>query len=85
MVTVGDTSSMRLETTDLSETDIAGVKAGQSANVTFEGLPAKTFPGKVTFISSVSSQKQGGTNYTIYVEFQQIDPALLWGMTGEVN
>ncbi|MCL4393421.1 MAG: efflux RND transporter periplasmic adaptor subunit [Chloroflexi bacterium] len=85
VVMLGDTSAMRLETNDLSETDIAGVKVGQGANVTFEGFPGKTFPGKVTFLSPVSSERQGGTNYTIYVVFDQLDPTLLWGMTGHIE
>ncbi len=85
VVTVGDLSNLRLETDDLSETNIARIKLQQSVAVTFEALPGKTFNGKVTYIAPISSQKQGGTNYTIYVAFDQLDPALRWGMTGHIE
>lgn len=85
VIVLGDVREMRLETDDLSETDVARVKIGHVANVTFEALPAKTFKGKVTHIAPISSQKQGGTNYTIYIELEQLDPALRWGMTGHVE
>lgn len=84
-VTLGDLSHLRLETDDLSETNIARVKLGQVAEVKFEALPGKVFKGKVTHIAPIASAKAGGTNYTIYVEFENIDPALRWGMTGHVE
>ncbi len=85
VVTLGDLTNLRLETDDLSETNIARVKLGQIANVTFEALPGKTFKGKITQIAPISSQKQGGTNYTVYVEFEGLDPTLRWGMTGHIE
>jgi hypothetical protein len=39
----------------------------------------------VTYIAPMASAKQGGTNYTIYVEFDNLDPALRWGMTGHIE
>ncbi len=85
VVTLGDLKNLRLETDDLSETNITGVKIGQPVNVTFEALPGQTFAGKVTQIAPISSQKQGGTNYTVTVEFEKLDPALRWGMTGHIE
>ena len=85
VITFGDLSQLRLETDDLSESSIARVKVGQVVKVTFEAMPGKFFPGKITYIAPISSAKQGGTNYTTYVEFDQLDPALRWGMTGRVE
>jgi HlyD family secretion protein len=85
VVTLGDLSNLRLETDDLSETNIARIKLGQSVAVTYEALPGKAFNGKITFIAPISSQKQGGTNYTTYIEFDQLDPTLRWGMTGHIE
>jgi HlyD family secretion protein len=85
VVMLGDLSALRLETDDLSETNIARVRVGQIVAVTFEALPGKSFNGKVTYIAPISSPKQGGTNYTIYVEFDQLDPTLRWGMTGHIE
>ncbi len=85
VVMLGDLSALRLETDDLSETNIARVQLGHTAAVTFEALPGKSFNGKVTYIAPIASQKQGGTNYTIYIAFDQLDPALRWGMTGHIE
>lgn len=85
VLTVGDLSNLRLETDDLSETNIARIKLGQVVSVTFDALPGKSFKGKVTYIAPMASAKQGGTNYTIYIEFESLDPALRWGMTGQIE
>jgi HlyD family secretion protein len=85
VLTLGDLANLRLETDDLSETSIARVKLGHIANVTFEALPGQAFKGRVTFIAPISSAKQGGTNYTIYVELDQLAVVLRWGMTGHVE
>jgi HlyD family secretion protein len=85
VITFGDLSQLRLETDDLSESNIARVKLGQAVNVTFEAMPGKTFVGKVTYIAPIASAKAGGTNYATYVEFEKLDPGLRWGMTGRVE
>lgn len=85
VITLGDLKNLHLETDDLSETNIARVKLGQIAEVKFEALPGKMFKGKVTHIAPIASAKAGGTNYTIYVEIENIDPALRWGMTGHIE
>lgn len=85
VVTLGDLSHLRLETDDLSETNIARVKLGQVVSITYEALPGATFTGKVTYIAPIASQKQGGTNYAVYVECDRLDPAMRWGMTGHIE
>ncbi|MCL4489783.1 MAG: efflux RND transporter periplasmic adaptor subunit [Chloroflexi bacterium] len=85
VVTLGDLGALRLETDDLSETSVARVKADQLVNISFEALPGKTFKGKVTEIAPLSSARQGGTNYTVYVGMASLDPALRWGMTGHIE
>ena len=78
---LGDLSSLRVETTDLSEVDVARVAIGQPVNVTFDALKGQTLLGRVTRIAPMSSASQGGVNYTVIVELDQLDPALRWGMT----
>ena len=81
VLALGDLTSMRVETTDLSEVDVARVTVGQPVNVTFDAIKGRTLVGKVTRIAPMSSQGQGGVNYTVMVELDQLDPALRWGMT----
>ncbi len=85
VITLGDLSNLRLETDDLSETNIARVRLGQPVSVTFEALPGQTFSGKVTNIALISTQKQGGTNYQVTIEFDHLDSNLRWGMTGHIE
>ena len=85
VITLGDLSVLRLETDDLSETSVGKVKVGQAVTVAFEALPARDFKGKVTRIAPIATQKQGGTNYTVTVEVEGLDPSLRWGMTGHIE
>jgi multidrug efflux pump subunit AcrA (membrane-fusion protein) len=81
VLALGDLSSLRVETTDLSEVDVARVTVGQPVNVTFDALKGQTLQGRVTRIAPMSSASQGGVNYTVIVELDQLNPALRWGMT----
>jgi HlyD family secretion protein len=74
-------STLRVETTDLSEVDVARVTVGQPVSVTFDALKGQALAGKVTRIAPMSNASQGGVNYTVIVELDQLDPALRWGMT----
>ena len=85
IVTLGDLSALRLETDDLSETNIARVIENQNVDVTFEALPGKKFQCKVITIAPIASAKQGGTNYTVTIEIANLDRALRWGMTGYIE
>ena len=85
IVTLGDLGSLRVETTDLSETDIARVQEGQPVNVTFDALPGKTISGKVTRIAPMSTPGQSAVNYIVTVSLDEIDSTLRWGMTAFVD
>jgi len=85
LVTLGDLATLRVETTDLDEIDVARVAAGQEASVTFDALPERVFTGHVTRISPMAEPGAGGVNYTVIVELDETDPAIRWGMTAFVD
>jgi multidrug efflux pump subunit AcrA (membrane-fusion protein) len=85
LVTLGDLSTLRVETTDLDEIDVARIAEGQTAVVTFDALPDRTFTGTVTHIAPMASTTGGGVNYRVVVELDELDPALRWGMTAFVD
>jgi HlyD family secretion protein len=85
LITIGDLGQLQIETTDLSEADVARVREGQIAQITFDALPGQTFSGKVERIAPMSAPGQGGVNYTVIVTLDEIDPALRWGMTAFVD
>ena len=85
VIIVGDLSHLRVETTDLRETDVAKVAVGQTVELTFDALPGEVWQGTVTRIAPMSTVEQGSTNYTAIVELEQVAPRLRWGMTAFVN
>ncbi len=84
-ITLGDLAHLRIETTDLRETDVAKVRVGQSVELTFDALPDEVLSGRVTRIAPMSNAKGGSTNYTAIIEMDTVDPRLRWGMTAYVN
>ncbi len=85
VIIIGDLSTLRVETTDLSELDIARIHEGQTVDVTFDALPAVHIPGRVTRIAPMSTPGQSSVNYQVIVELEKADPALRWGMTAFVD
>lgn len=69
----------------LSEVDIAQVKAGQSAQLTFDALGTATYPGQVLSVSPVGTSSQGVVNYTVTVGLTNPDPAVLPGMSASAS
>ncbi len=85
LVTLGDLATLRVETTDLDEIDVAKVIIGQQVDVSFDALPEMMFVGQVTRISPMAAPGSGGVNYTVVIALDEIDPAVRWGMTAFVD
>jgi multidrug resistance efflux pump len=85
VLVIGDLATLRVETTDLDEYDIARVEPGQSVDLTFDALPERVLPGRVVRVAPMSSLGQAATTYTVIIEFEENDPALRWGMTAFVD
>jgi multidrug efflux pump subunit AcrA (membrane-fusion protein) len=85
VVTVGDLGTLRVETTDLDEIDVAQVREGQKVTVTFDALPDQVYVGWVTRIDPMADPDAGGVNYTVVVALEEVDPAVRWGMTAFVD
>jgi HlyD family secretion protein len=85
LVTLGDLSTLRIETTDLDEIDIGRVAVGQAAIVTFDALSDRTFAAEVTRLGPMASTGGGGVNYRAILVLAELDPLLRWGMTAFVD
>jgi len=85
LATLGDLTTLRVETTDLDEIDVARVATGQRVEVTFDALPERVFTGHVTRISPMADPGAGGVNYAVVVVLDEVDPAIRWGMTAFVD
>ncbi len=73
-----------METTDLSERDVAQVAVGQDVSVYIEALNLDV-PGIVARISPSADVVGGDVVYTVLIELDEQPPGLRWGMTVEVN
>lgn len=84
LVLFGNLSHLQVETTDLSEIDVAQIKLGSMAEITFDALPGVMVEGEVVRISPKANEG-AGVNYTVVLEMAETPPALRWGMTAFVD
>lgn len=82
---LGDCSSWQIETTDLTELNIARVREGDAVTITFDALPELKLPGTITRIRMFGENKQGDIVYTAIVKPAQNDERLRWNMTAKVT
>jgi multidrug resistance efflux pump len=83
-VSVADSSSWIVETTDITELEVVDLEVGQPASFTADALPDVTMRGTVSEISQASLVQGGDVIYTVRILAEEVDPRLQWGMTVEV-
>jgi len=76
--------NLQIETTDLSELNVAVVKIGQPATVYVEALDEE-FQGRVTAISPISDTIGGDVVFKVTIELDEQLKELLWGMSADVE
>jgi HlyD family secretion protein len=84
VVVLADLSVLRVETTDLSERDVARVAVGQKATVFVEALGAE-IQGRVVGVAPQATTVGGDVVYTVYVQLQEQLRGLRWGMSADVE
>jgi HlyD family secretion protein len=84
VLTLADLSGLRVETTDLSERDVARVAVGQLANVYVEALGAE-ISGRVVRIAPQANVVGGDVVYTAVIKLDEQPADLRWGMSAEVD
>jgi HlyD family secretion protein len=81
---VGDLSTWRIETTDLTELSIVSVHVGSRVKITFDGIPGLELQGTVTQMNAFGENRQGDIVYKVTVALEHQDPRLRWNMTASV-
>ena len=81
---VGDLNHLHVETTDLSEFDVAKLEIGDPAVITFDSLPDVIIQGSVASIAP-KAEDGSGVNYPVVIELEEIPATLRWGMTAFVD
>lgn len=85
VVMLGDVSSWKIETTDLTELDVPGVKQGDPVQITFDAIPDLKLPGHVNRIQEIGVDRQGDIVYKVYIDLDKQDMRLLWNMKAFVS
>lgn len=83
VIIMGDLSHFQIETTDLSEKDVPGIKVGQAAKVFIEAL-SQDFSGKVIDIARISETVGGDVVFKVTIELDDQPEGLRWGMSADV-
>lgn len=81
---LADLSKLQVETTDLNEIDVARIREGAPAEITFDAVPDTKVAGVVEKIAARSSEGSG-VNYTVTISMQDWPEKLRWGMTAFVD
>nr|WP_255676869.1 efflux RND transporter periplasmic adaptor subunit [Deinococcus sp. 23YEL01] len=84
ILTVLDDTTLNLPV-QIDETEIAGVKVGQSAEVTLDALEDQTFTGRVVRVSPGATASSGISVFTATVGLANPDGQLRSGMTAEAE
>jgi len=85
VITIADTSSWVVKTTDLTEIDVVNISEGQSVAITLDALPGVELQGTVLFISQNFAENQGDVVYEVTVLLTDQNLAMRWGMTAVVK
>jgi HlyD family secretion protein len=85
IVQLANCLTWQIETTDLTELNIARVHEGDAVTITFDALSGLTLPGTVTRVKTIGENKQGDIVYTVVVRPERMDERLRWNMTAKVT
>ncbi len=85
VVTIGDTSTWLIETTDVSELEVVRLAIGDRASVTFTALPGHTIEGTVDRIQGRGLSEDGSVVYAVAIRPDAFNPQLRWGMSATVR
>jgi RND family efflux transporter MFP subunit len=84
VILLADLSKLLVNTTDMSEVDVARVQIGDPAKVVFDALPDVTVTGQVVRIA-LRPEQGAGVYYTVTIQLDEIPENLRWGMSAFVE
>lgn len=84
VMVLGNLDDLQIETTDLSERDIANVQVGQAATVRLKAF-AQDFNGKVVAIAPRGEKAGGDVVYKVTIRLDDPPAGLMWGMSADVE
>lgn len=85
LITFADVSTWYVETTDLTELDVARLEIGQEVGLIVDAFPERDLTGTLESISSTYRERSGDVLYTARIRIEDPPGALRWGMTVELT
>ncbi len=82
-VVVVDLSTLQVKV-NIAEVDVAKIKIGQTAQITLDALPGKTYSATISAIGPVATITQGVVNYPVTAVIANTDGAVKPGMTANL-
>lgn len=84
-ISLADTSSWVIETTDITELEVVKITEGQAVTFSADALNEVVMSGNVSEISQSSLLQSGDVIYTVRIQADEVDPRIKWGMTVEIT
>lgn len=84
VILLADLETLVVQTTDLSEVDIARIKIGDTTKITFDSLQNTVVSGKVIDIA-LKNAVGSGVYYTVTIALDEAPKELRWGMSAFVE
>jgi len=85
VVSMADTSSWIVETSDLSELDVVNIKIGDPVEIVVDAIPDNPMNGVVEEIILEPVRQSGDVYYTVRIKLIDPIPSIQWGMTVEAT
>jgi multidrug efflux pump subunit AcrA (membrane-fusion protein) len=82
---LADLSRWQIETEDLTEFDVVGLRAGDPVALTFDAIPDLKKNGVISRIRPIGENNRGDIVYTLVIDPGNQDERLLWNMTAVVT
>jgi HlyD family secretion protein len=82
---LADLSTWQIETTDLTELDIARVRVASLATMTFDAITGLELTGHVARIRPIGENSQGDITYAVTITPDRQDARLRWNTTASVS
>ncbi len=83
-VSIVNLSNLQVDVT-VAEVDLPKIRVGQTAEVTFDALPGKTYDAKVTEIGPAGTITQGVVNYPVTAALSSPGQSVKPGMTANLS
>ena len=84
-VTLANFDGWLVETSDLSELDVAQVAVGDRVTVTLDAIDGESVSGTVEKIAQMFSLSQGDIAYQVTIRLDDVDERWRWGLTAVVQ